>query len=198
MNIRANGVRAIYLDEDDSIVDAKIVMPDTKWLFVATKKGQCIRFKVEEVREIGRVSRGVTAIKFKIDNDHVCGATTIDDEESELLMMSEKGIGKRTTASEYREQSRAGKGVISMKLTAKTGDVVGVIMVEEDKDLMCLTSIGKMIRVDMQTIRKAGRNTSGVKVVNVEQKDIVVSIAKCPKEEAQEPDVVNSDILEDN
>jgi len=197
-NIRANGVRAINLDEDDSIVDAKIVMPDTKWLFVATKKGQCIRFKVEEAREIGRVSRGVTAIKFKIDDDHVCGATTIADEESELLMLSEKGIGKRTTASEYREQSRAGKGVISMKLTAKTGDVVGVIMVEEDKDLMCLTSIGKMIRVDMQTIRKAGRNTSGVKVVNVEQKDIVVSTAKCPKEEAEEPDVVNSDVLEGN
>ena len=80
-------------------------------------------------------------------------------------------------------KNRAGKGVISMKLTPKTGDVVGVVFVEEDKDLMCLTSIGKMIRVDMETIRKAGRNTSGVKIVNVEKKDIVVSIAKCQKEE---------------
>jgi DNA gyrase subunit A len=197
-NIRTNGVRAINLDEDDSIVTAKIVMPETKWLFLTTKKGQCIRFKVEDAREIGRVSRGVTAIKFKIEDDFVCGATTIADEESELLMLSEKGIGKRTTASEYREQSRAGKGVISMKLSAKTGDVVGVVLVESDKDMMCLTSIGKMIRVDMETIRKAGRNTSGVKVVNVEKKDIVVSMAKCPKEEAVEPDIVGEDILIDD
>jgi len=197
-NIRTNGVRAINLDEDDEIVTAKIVMPETKWLFLTTKKGQCIRFKVEDAREIGRVSRGVTAIKFKIEDDFVCGATTIEDEESELLMLSEKGIGKRTTASEYREQSRAGKGVISMKLSTKTGDVVGVVLVEDDKDMMCLTSIGKMIRVDMETIRKAGRNTSGVKVVNVEKKDIVVSMAKCPKEEADEPDVLNEDALDDN
>lgn len=185
-NIRSNGVRAINLDEDDAIVVANIVLPETKWLFVATKKGLCIRFKVEDAREIGRVSRGVTAIKFKITDDYVCGAITIEDEEDELLMLSEKGLGKRTAAIEYREQNRAGKGVISMKLTAKTGDVVGVVAVEEDKDLMCLTSIGKMIRVDMEQIRKAGRNTSGVKVVSVEKKDIVVSMAKCEKEEKPE------------
>ncbi len=185
-NIRSNGVRAINLDEDDEIVSASIVKPDTKWLFVATKKGLCIRFKVEDAREIGRVARGVTAIKFKIEGDYVCGAITIEDEENELLMLSEKGLGKRTSASEYREQNRAGKGVISMKLTAKTGDVVGVVAVEEDKDLMCLTSVGKMIRVDMEQIRKAGRNTSGVKVVTVEKKDIVVSMAKCQKEEKPE------------
>ncbi|MCB4753209.1 MAG: DNA gyrase subunit A [Sulfurovum sp.] len=182
-NIRSNGVRAINLDENDELVTAKIVTPEIKWLFAATKKGLCIRFKVEDAREIGRVARGVTAIKFKISNDYVCGATTIKSEEDELLMLSEKGLGKRTTASEYREQNRAGKGVISMKLTPKTGDVVGVVMVEEDKDLMCLTSVGKMIRVDMEQIRKAGRNTSGVKIVTVQKKDIVVSVAKCQKAE---------------
>ncbi len=185
-NIRSSGVRAINLDEGDEIVSASIVKPDTKWLFVATKKGLCIRFKVEDAREIGRVSRGVTAIKFKIEGDYVCGAITIENEEDELLMLSEKGLGKRTSASEYREQNRAGKGVISMKLTAKTGDVVGVVAVEDDKDLMCLTSVGKMIRVDMEQIRKAGRNTSGVKVVAVEKKDIVVSMAKCQKEEKED------------
>ncbi len=185
-NIRSNGVRAINLDENDEIVEAKIVDENTKWLFVATKKGLCIRFKVDDAREIGRVSRGVTAIKFKIEDDYVCGAATIENEEEELLMLSEKGLGKRTTASEYREQNRAGKGVISMKLTPKTGEVVGVVKVEEDKDLMCLTSVGKMIRVDMEQIRKAGRNTSGVKVVSVEKKDIVVSMAKCQKEEKHE------------
>ena len=182
-NIRANGVRAITLNENDSLVTAKIIRPDTKWLFIITKKGQCIRFKIDDVREMGRAARGVTGIRFKIDGDFVCGATTIESEDDELLMLSEKGIGKRTVATEYREQSRGGKGVISMRLTPRTGDVVGVLFVEDDKDLMCLTSIGKMIRVDMHSIRRAGRNTSGVRVVNVENKDVVVSIAKCPKEE---------------
>jgi DNA gyrase subunit A len=197
-NIRSNGVRAINLDEIDEIVSASIVKPDTKWLFVATKKGLCIRFKVEDAREIGRVARGVTAIKFKIVDDYVCGAITIENEEDELLMLSEKGLGKRTAALEYREQNRAGKGVISMKLTAKTGDVVGVVAVAEDKDLMCLTSVGKMIRVDMEQIRKAGRNTSGVKVVTVEKKDIVVSMAKCQKEEKPEDDNDDEGVEVDN
>ncbi|MCB4783529.1 MAG: DNA gyrase subunit A [Sulfurovum sp.] len=196
-NIRSNGVRAINLDENDELVTAKIVTPEIKWLFVATKKGLCIRFKVEDAREIGRVARGVTAIKFKISNDYVCGATTIKSEEDELLMLSEKGLGKRTTASEYREQNRAGKGVISMKLTPKTGDVVGVVMVEEDKDLMCLTSVGKMIRVDMEQIRKAGRNTSGVKIVTVQKKDIVVSVAKCQKAEKPQEFSENEHTSED-
>ncbi len=192
-NIRSNGVRAINLDEEDEIVEARIVKPEAKWLFVATKMGQCIRFKVEDAREIGRVSRGVTAIKFKIEGDYVTGSAVIENEEDEILIVSEKGLSKRTEASEYREQSRAGKGVIAMKLTPKTGNVVGVVFVEDDKDLMCLTSIGKMIRVDMQSIRKAGRNTSGVKTVNVEAKDRVVSIAKCPKEETEEPEMLSEE-----
>ena len=191
-NIRSNGVRAINLDEDDEIITAEIVVPDTKWLFLVTQKGQCIRFKVGDVREIGRVGRGVTGIKFKIENDRVCSATTIKNEEEELLIVSQKGLGKRTTANEYREQARAGKGVIAMKLTPRTGDIIGTVIVEEDKDLMSLTSIGKMIRVDMQQIRKAGRNTSGVKVVNVEGKDGVVSIAKCPKDKVIDENIENS------
>jgi len=194
-NIRSNGVKAINLNEGDEVVESKIVLPHTKWLFVATKKGLCIRFKVEDAREIGRVSRGVTAMKFKIEGDFVCGASTIEDENDEILMISEKGLGKRTTATEYREQSRAGKGVISMKITPKTGDVVGVVLVEENKDLMCLTSIGKMIRVDMNTIRKAGRNTSGVKVVSVEKEDMVASVAKCPKESEVDKEILEKGLL---
>jgi len=192
-NIRSNGVRAINLDEDDEIITAKISDQETKWFFIATKKGQCIRFKVEDVREIGRVGRGVTGIKFKIEGDSVCAANTICNDEEELLVVSEKGLAKRTTANEYREQSRAGKGVIAMKLTSKTGDLIGVVSVEEDKDLMSLTSAGKMIRVDMQTIRKAGRNTSGVRMVRVEGSDKVVSIAKCPKDDENKIKVENEE-----
>ena len=183
-NIRAAGVRAISLDEDDELVTARIVTKDAKYLFIVTKKGMCIKFNVDETRQIGRTARGVTGIRFKEDNDEVVGAAVIYNDEEELLTVSEKGIGKRTSADEYRLQSRGGKGVIAMKLTPKTKDMVGVVIVDESKDLMALTSSGKMIRTDMQSIRKAGRNTSGVKVVSVSGSDKVVSVARCPKEEA--------------
>jgi len=185
-NIRSVGVRAITLDDDDELVTAKVVTHDTKNLFIVTKKGMCIRFEVGDAREIGRTARGVTGIRFKEEGDRVVGAAVIYNDQEELLTVTEKGIGKRTTAEEYRLQGRGGKGVIAMKLTPKTADLVGVVIVDEDKDLMALTSSGKMIRVDMETIRKAGRNTSGVKVVSVEGKDVVQSLARCPKEEIDE------------
>ena len=167
---------------------------DEKMLFVVTKKGMCIKFPLSKVRQIGRVARGVTAIRFKEEGDEVVGAVVIENDAQEILSVSQKGIGKRTTADEYRLQSRGGKGVICMKLTSKTKDLVGVVMVDESMDLMALTSSGKMIRVDMQTIRKAGRNTSGVIVVNVGS-DEVVSIARCPKEESDDQDI---DIIDDD
>ncbi|GHV08769.1 DNA gyrase subunit A [Campylobacterota bacterium] len=180
-NIRNVGVRAINLDDNDEIVNAQIAIAATKELFVITEKGMSVRFPVDEVREIGRVARGVTAIRFKLGGDRVVGTTLLEDENAELLTVSEKGIGKRSLVSEYRKQSRGGKGVIAMKLTAKTGNIVGVIVTDPSKDLMALTGEGKMIRVDMDDIRKAGRNTSGVIIVRVEHGDRVVSIASCPK-----------------
>ena len=151
-----------------------------KMLFIVTKKGMCLKFKLSKVRQMGRTARGVTGIKFKEAGDEVVGAAVIENNEQEVLSISQKGIGKRTTADEYRLTNRGGKGVICMKLTNRTGDLIGVVMVDDEQDLMALTSSGKMIRVDMQSIRKAGRNTSGVIVVNVDGDD-VVSIAKCPK-----------------
>lgn len=195
-NIRSVGVRAITLDENDELVTAKIATKQAKSLLVMTKKGICIRFDIEEARQIGRTARGVTAIRFKEEEDCVVGAVVVFNDEEELLTVSENGIGKRTIASEYRLQRRGGKGVIGMKLTSKTKDLVGVVIVDESKDLMALTSSGKMIRVDMQSIRKAGRNTSGVKVVNVGE-DVVVSIARCPKEEDEEVEVLPDEITFD-
>ena len=196
-NIRSVGVRAITLDDDDELVTAKIVTQEVQYLFIVTKKGMCIRFEVGDAREIGRTARGVTGIRFKEKDDRVVGATVIFNEQEELLTVTEKGIGKRTTAEEYRLQNRGGKGVIAMKLTPKTADLVGVVIVDEDKDLMALTSSGKMIRVDMETIRKAGRNTSGVKVVSVDG-DVVASIARCPKEESDEDEGLEEEGTEGN
>ncbi|MBZ7954974.1 DNA gyrase subunit A [Campylobacter molothri] len=174
-------------DTESEIENEESLEEETKgkMLFAVTKKGMCIKFPLAKVREIGRVSRGVTAIKFKEKNDELVGAVVIENDEQEILSISAKGIGKRTNAGEYRLQSRGGKGVICMKLTDKTKELISVVIVDECMDLMALTSSGKMIRVDMQSIRKAGRNTSGVIVVNVEN-DEVVSIAKCPKEEIDE------------
>lgn len=188
-NIRSNGVRAIILDDTDEIVTAKITTADSQFLMIFTSLGQCIRFDIEKTREQGRSTRGVRGIKFKHNMDFVVDANVVDSEEQELLTVSQKGIGKRTTVDEYRLTNRAGSGVISMKLHQKTGDVVGAVLVDEKQDLMVLTSIGKMIRVDIHTIRKAGRNTSGVIIVNVDVKDKVISIAKCPKEDDDELDI---------
>ena len=161
-------------------------------LFIATKKGMCLKFNLNKIRQMGRIARGVKGIKFKEKGDEVIGAAFILSDMQEILSVSQKGIGKRTTASEYRLTNRGGKGVICMKLTNRTGELIGVVMVDEEMDLMALTTSGKMIRVDMQSIRKAGRNTSGVIVVNVEGDD-VVSIATCPK--AEEGDEGEADEL---
>ena len=168
------------IDEDSANAEEDANSGDETMLFVVTKKGMCLKFKISKVRQMGRTARGVTGIKFKEPGDEVVGAAVIESNDQEILSISQKGIGKRTTADEYRLTNRGGKGVICMKLTNRTGDLVGVVMVDEEQDLMALTSSGKMIRVDMQSIRKAGRNTSGVIVVNVDGDD-VVSIASCPK-----------------
>ena len=182
-NIRSNGVRAIVLDEEDEVVTASITFPESQYLMVFSALGQVIRFDIEKTRCQGRSTRGVRGIKFKHDNDYVVDADVIENEQQELLTVSENGVGKRTEVEAYRLTNRAGSGVIAMKLSPKTGKtVVGNVLVDPTQDLMALTSIGKMIRVDMGTIRKAGRNTSGVTIVNVDKGDKVVSIAMCPKE----------------
>lgn len=191
-NIRSVGVRAIRLDDEDELVTASIIDGSVNELFIATYEGMCIRFSVKDIREIGRVSRGVTGIKFKAKDDYVVSAVTIRGNEDKLLTVSEKGIGKQTTAEAYRLQSRGGKGVIAMKLTSKTGKLVSVVGINDEKmDLMLLTSNGKMIRVDTQAIREAGRNTSGVKIVDVTGEKVVYA-SQCPKED-QEEDMENEE-----
>ena len=180
------------IDEDNANAEDDTNLSDETMLFVVTKKGMCLKFKISKVRQMGRTARGVTGIKFKEPGDEVVGAAVIESNDQEILSISQKGIGKRTTADEYRLTNRGGKGVICMKLTNRTGDLIGVVMVDEEQDLMALTSSGKMIRVDMQSIRKAGRNTSGVIVVNVDGDD-VVSIARCPKAEDGDDEEVSGE-----
>ncbi|MDD5202280.1 MAG: DNA gyrase subunit A [Sulfurimonas sp.] len=185
-NIRSNGVRAIVLDDDDALITAKIADQSIKYLFIVTKLAQCIKFEIEKTRDQGRSTRGVRGIKFKHEADEVVDANIIANDDEEILIVSEKGIGKRTDAGEYRLTNRGGSGVIAMKMTAKTGKhVVGILMVDESMDMMALTKAGKMIRVDMQSISKSSRNTSGVYIV---KGDDVASISRCIREEEDDED----------
>ncbi|WRB06794.1 DNA topoisomerase (ATP-hydrolyzing) subunit A [Helicobacter pylori] len=179
-----SGIRAIVLDEGDELVGAKVVDKNAKHLLIASHLGIFIKFPLEDVREIGRTTRGVRGIKLN-ENDFVVGAVVISDDSNKLLSVSENGLGKQTLAEAYREQSRGGKGVIGMKLTQKTGNLVGVISVDDENlDLMILTASAKMIRVSIKDIRETGRNASGVKLINTADK--VVYVNSCPKEEEPE------------
>ncbi|GAA7746144.1 DNA topoisomerase (ATP-hydrolyzing) subunit A [Helicobacter pylori] len=180
-----SGIRAIILDEGDELVSAKIVDKNAKHLLIASYLGIFIKFPLEDVREIGRTTRGVIGIKLN-ENDFVVGAVVINDDGNKLLSVSENGLGKQTLAEAYREQSRGGKGIIGMKLTQKTGNLVSVISVDDENlDLMILTASAKMIRVSIKDIKETiGRNTSGVKLIDTADK--VVYANSCPKEEEPE------------
>ncbi|GHP86973.1 DNA gyrase subunit A [Helicobacter pylori] len=180
-----SGIRAIVLDEGDELVSAKIVDKNAKHLLIVSYFGIFIKFPLEDVREIGRSARGVRGIRLN-ENDFVVGAVVINDDSNKLLSVSENGLGKQTLAEAYREQSRGGKGIIGMKLTQKTGNLVSVISVDDENlDLMILTASAKMIRVSIKDIKETiGRNTSGVKLIDTADK--VVYANSCPKEEEPE------------
>ncbi|GAA9932520.1 DNA topoisomerase (ATP-hydrolyzing) subunit A [Helicobacter pylori] len=180
-----SGIRAIVLDEGDELVSAKIVDKNAKHLLIASYLGIFIKFPLEDVREMGRNTRGVRGIRLN-ENDFVVGAVVINDDGNKLLSVSENGLGKQTLAEAYREQSRGGKGIIGMKLTQKTGNLVSVISVDDENlDLMILTASAKMIRVSIKDIKETiGRNTSGVKLIDTADK--VVYANSCPKEEEPE------------
>ncbi|MFP6176808.1 DNA topoisomerase (ATP-hydrolyzing) subunit A [Helicobacter pylori] len=181
---RSCGIRAIVLDEGDELVSAKVVDKNAKHLLIASHLGIFIKFPLEDVREMGRNARGVIGIRLN-ENDFVVGAVVISDDGNKLLSVSENGLGKQTLAEAYREQSRGGKGIIGMKLTQKTGNLVGVISVDDENlDLMILTASAKMIRVSIKDIRETGRNASGVKLINTVDK--VMYVNSCPKEEEPE------------
>ena len=182
-NIRKTGLAAITLKDDDQLIEVKFT-DDHKDVFLVTKNGQCIRFNEKDVRCIGRTSMGVRGINLTGD-DEVIGMQ-LDTQGEALLIVSENGMGKRTMMDEFVSQHRGGKGVKCYKITEKTGDVVGVKAVNDDNEIMMITTEGVIIRTRVGSISVLGRNTSGVKVMNVNENVKVASIAKVRKEEVQE------------
>ncbi|WP_346684854.1 DNA gyrase subunit A [Anaerostipes butyraticus] len=182
-NIRKTGLAAITLKDDDELIEVKIT-DNTKDIFLVTKNGQCIRFRETDVRCMGRTAMGVRGINLAGD-DEVVGMQ-LDSQGEDLLIVSAKGLGKRTKMEEFTPQHRGGKGVKCYKITEKTGDVVGVKAVNEYNEIMMITTEGIIIRTKVDGISELGRNTSGVKVMNVDENVQVASIAKVRSEEVEE------------
>ena len=176
-NVRKNGLQAIVLRDDDELIEVKAT-DNTQDIFLVTKKGMCIRFKETDVRVTGRVSMGVIGMHFDED-DEVIGMQ-MESQGEHLLVVSENGMGKRTLISEFNAQNRGGKGVFCYKVTEKTGYLIGAKLVSDGREIMLITTEGIVIRMSVDDISVIGRNTSGVKLMNIDQdSDIkVASIAK--------------------
>lgn len=174
-NVRKNGLVAINLREDDELIEVKTTSEDTE-IFLVTKFGMCIRFKETDVRATGRSSMGVIGMNLS-HGDEIIGMQ-LDHQGDSLLIVSENGMGKRTYLNEFNVQKRGGKGVKCYKITEKTGDVVGVKAVNDDHEIMMITDAGTIIQLRMDDISTLGRNTSGVKMINLDQGVKVAKIAK--------------------
>ena len=174
-NVRKNGLAAISLREDDELIEVKITDENSE-IFLVTKFGMCIRFQETDVRATGRMSMGVIGMTLA-DGDEVVGMQ-LDHQGKTLLIVSEQGMGKRTSLDEFTLQHRGGKGVKCYKITEKTGDVVGVKAVNDDHEIMMITTEGIIIQIRMEDVSILGRITSGVKLINLDPGVKVAQIAK--------------------
>ena len=175
MNVRKTGLAAIHLREDDELIEVKTTSKNSE-IFLITKYGMCIRFKETDVRAMGRTAMGVIGMNLD-DGDEIVGMQ-IDTQGDSLLIVSEKGMGKRTELDEFTVQKRGGKGVKCYKITEKTGNVVGVKAVTDENEIMMITTEGVIIQIGMGGISMIGRNTSGVKMINLDDGVTVAKIAK--------------------
>ena len=182
-NPRASGIRAIGLEERDEVIGVRLTDGNQE-IILSTAEGQSIRFKEEQVRPTGRGTFGV--VGMKLDPEDKVVSMEILSLGADILTVAEGGYGKRTAMDEYRLQSRGGKGIITMKTTDKTGRVIGVQLVTEDDQLMMITNIGKIIRLRIKDIRVIGRNTQGVRLIELEESERVVSVARLAEKEEED------------
>jgi len=185
-NVRKGGIIAIGIETGDTLIDVKLTGGHDEVVLI-TSEGQSIRFSEEEVRVMGRPAGGVRGINLEDSDAVVALAVVVPD--ATLLVAGERGIGKRTDFSEYRLQSRAGKGIITMKTTDRTGKVVGALTVKDADEIMLITEGGQMVRTRVSDIREAGRNTQGVKLIDLEAPDKLQAIAPVISEEKEEVNV---------
>ena len=185
-NVRSGGIIAVKLDEGDKLISVALT-DGTKDVFLASRDGKAIRFNEEDARPMGRVTRGVRGMMLSA-KDEVIGMEIVDNAAvgSTIFTVCENGFGKRTDLDEYRDQSRGGKGIITIKTTERNGSVVNVMQVSDDNDLMVITDNGKILRVPVSGFSVIGRNTQGVKLITTEEKEKVVAVAKLAEKEEDE------------
>lgn len=182
---RTNGINAIEIREDDQLLGARLTNGNSE-IMIATKNGKCIRFPEEKARAVGRTSIGVRGISLE-DNDEVIGMIVVNDIENEtVLVVSEKGYGKRTAVEDYRVTNRGGKGVITLNITEKTGHLIAIQSVVDGNDLMIINKSGVAIRMSVDNMRVMGRNTQGVRLINLKNNDEIAAVAKVEAEKVEE------------
>ena len=189
---RTNGVNAIEIREDDMLLGAKLTNGSSE-IMIASKGGKCIRFPEEKVRAVGRTSIGVRGIDLG-EGDEVIGMIVVNDLENDtVLVVSEKGYGKRTAVEDYRITNRGGKGVITLNITEKTGDLIAIQSVTDEDGLMIINRSGVAIRMNTAELRVMGRNTQGVKLINLKGNDEIAAIAKVEMDKDVEEESENSE-----
>jgi DNA gyrase subunit A len=189
-NVRRTGINAIGINEGDRLITVKLTTGHDEVVLI-TSDGKSIRFNEENVRSMGRTAAGVRGIRLGKKDRLVAAAIVARD--ATLLVAGENGIGKRTQFDEYRTQSRGGKGIITMKTTAKTGEVCGALAVKSNDEIMLITVGGQMVRTGVDHIRMTGRNAQGVKLINLHGKDQLQAIAPVISEDAGDEDAGDED-----
>lgn len=182
---RQSGINAISINEGDQLLEARLTTGNSEVL-LAVKSGRAIRFNEKTVRSMGRTATGVRGISLDNEVDEVVGMVCVDDQESTILVVSEKGYGKRSDLDEYRITNRGGKGVKTLNITEKTGALVGIMDVTDKDDLMIINKTGVTIRLSVDELRVMGRATQGVRLIKLKESDTIASIAKVGREEEDE------------
>ena len=182
---RTNGIAAITIREGDELLEAKLTTGDSQ-VMLALKSGKSIRFEEEKTRPMGRNASGVRGITLAHENDEVVGMVAVNDMESNILVVSEKGYGKRSSLEDYRITNRGGKGVKTLNVSEKTGDVVAIKNVTDEDDLMIINKSGITIRMEVSDLRVMGRATQGVKLINIKDSDSIAAVAKVMHEEEED------------
>tara|TARA_Y100000991_G_scaffold34407_1_gene22644 strand:- start:388 stop:1251 length:864 start_codon:yes stop_codon:yes gene_type:complete len=192
---RTNGINAITIRDEDELLEAKLTTGESQ-VMLALKSGKAIRFEEAKTRPMGRSASGVRGIRLANENDEVIGMISVNDMSSNILVVSENGYGKRSNLEDYRLTNRGGKGVKTISITEKTGNLVSIKNVTDDDDLMIINKSGIAIRMAVEDLRVMGRATQGVKLINLKGTDSIAAVAKVVKESNDDTEI--DDIVNEN
>ena len=194
---RSNGINAITIKEDDELLEAKLTNGNSQ-ILIAVKSGKCIRFEENKTRPMGRNASGVRGVRLKDQKDEVVGMISVNDMDSDILVVSENGYGKRSKLEDYRITNRGGKGVKTISITEKTGNLVSLKNVSDGDDLMIINKSGIAIRMEVSSLRVMGRATQGVKLINLKEEDSIAAVAKVVNDDDDVTDPDDIDVVETN